>query len=275
MQNKVVIITGASSGIGKALVYEFAKRGAKIAMGARNLDELQKIEKESYERIIRMMSHEVNNSVGAIGSTWNVVADIFKQDENNKWEYVLPAIEASFDRCGHLASFISNLAQVIRIPEPTFSLISLNEQVRSVYALTSAECQQRNIELVLSLTEEDQYIHVDGIQFEQVLVNIIKNAYEAIGKNGKIQIYTHHAPLSIIIEDNKQRNQTETLHPVLHNQIFRPGNRADVRQGGPDQPPMQIQPDDRERSHLIQDTFQYRHPSLIRHFSLFLNKVTS
>ena len=36
MQNKVVIITGASSGIGKALVYEFAKRGAKIAMGARN-----------------------------------------------------------------------------------------------------------------------------------------------------------------------------------------------------------------------------------------------
>lgn len=44
MQNKVVIITGASSGIGKALVYEFAKRGAKISMGARNIDELKKIE---------------------------------------------------------------------------------------------------------------------------------------------------------------------------------------------------------------------------------------
>lgn len=37
MQNKVVIITGASSGIGKALVYEFAKRGAKIAMGAHEI----------------------------------------------------------------------------------------------------------------------------------------------------------------------------------------------------------------------------------------------
>ena len=44
MQNKVVIITGASSGIGKALVYEFAKRGAKIVMGARNMEELKKIE---------------------------------------------------------------------------------------------------------------------------------------------------------------------------------------------------------------------------------------
>lgn len=46
MRNKVVIITGASSGIGKALVYEFARRGAKIAMGARNLEELKKIEND-------------------------------------------------------------------------------------------------------------------------------------------------------------------------------------------------------------------------------------
>ena len=56
MQNKVVIITGASSGIGKALVYEFAKRGAKIAMGARNLDELQKIETDLKSRGIDALS---------------------------------------------------------------------------------------------------------------------------------------------------------------------------------------------------------------------------
>ena len=92
--------------------------------------ELLKVEKDSYERIIRMMSHEVNNSVGAIGSTLNVVADIFKQDENGQWEYVLPAVEASFERCRHLASFISNLAHAIRVPEPTLSAISLNEQAR-------------------------------------------------------------------------------------------------------------------------------------------------
>ena len=54
MQNKVVIITGASSGIGKALVYEFAKRGAKIAMGARNLDELHKIETDLKSDVTRV-----------------------------------------------------------------------------------------------------------------------------------------------------------------------------------------------------------------------------
>lgn len=46
MRDKVVIVTGASSGIGKALVYELARQGAKIAMAARNLDELLSIEKE-------------------------------------------------------------------------------------------------------------------------------------------------------------------------------------------------------------------------------------
>ena len=50
MKNKVVIITGASSGIGKALAYEFATRGAKVVMGARNITHLSIIEKDIVEK---------------------------------------------------------------------------------------------------------------------------------------------------------------------------------------------------------------------------------
>lgn len=46
LQNKVVVVTGASSGIGKALVYEAAGQQARIVMAARNLDEMQTIEQE-------------------------------------------------------------------------------------------------------------------------------------------------------------------------------------------------------------------------------------
>jgi len=164
--------------------------------------ELLRVEKESYERIIRMMSHEVNNSVGAIGATLSVVSDIFKQEDKTEWKDVLPAVDASYDRCGHLAQFISNLAHVVRLPDPSFSYISLNEQVRSVDALTRIECQNRNVRLILQLDEKESLIKVDGIQFEQVLVNIIKNAYESIGINGEIRIKTSSTPLSIVIEDN-------------------------------------------------------------------------
>lgn len=164
--------------------------------------ELLKIEKESYGRIIRMMSHEVNNSVGAIGSTLHVVSDIINSGEQDAWEDVLPAVDAASDRCKHLAQFISNLAHVVRLPQPTLAYISLNEQARAVDALTRMECQRRNIKLTLQLSPEDHLIHVDGIQFEQVLVNIVKNAYESIGRDGEIRIITSVSPLSIVIQDN-------------------------------------------------------------------------
>jgi signal transduction histidine kinase len=164
--------------------------------------ELLKVEKDSYERIIRMMSHEVNNSVGAIGSTLNVVSDIFRHDGKEEWEQVLPAIDASSERCEHLALFISKLAHVVKIPQPSLSDVSLNELIRSVNALILTECLKRNIELTLSLTDQDYRIQADGIQLEQVLVNIIKNAYESIESNGEIDISIQSSPLSLTIKDN-------------------------------------------------------------------------
>ncbi len=164
--------------------------------------ELLEIEKKSYENIIRMMAHEVNNSVGAVSSTLNVISDILRQNDNNELADVLPAVDASFDRCRHLGYFISNFAEVVKIPEPSLAETDLNELARSVDALTRLECKHRNIGLKLDLTEDNNVIRLDGIQFEQVLVNVIKNAYEAIGENGEIRIVTRSNPLSIQIANN-------------------------------------------------------------------------
>lgn len=164
--------------------------------------ELLKTEKKSYENIIRMMAHEVNNSVGAVSSTLNVISDTLRQDENNELADVLPAVEASFDRCRHLGEFISNFAEVVKIPQPTLSKVSINELAKSVDALIRIECQRRNTQLTLDLTTDTDTAYVDSIQIEQVLVNIVKNAYEAIGDGGQIKIITNSHPLSIIIINN-------------------------------------------------------------------------
>ncbi|MCD7937127.1 MAG: ATP-binding protein [Tannerellaceae bacterium] len=165
-------------------------------------NELRKIEKESYERIIRMMSHEVNNSIGAISSTLNVVSDIFTQEDEEEWREVLPAVNASFERCNHLVQFTHNLAHIVRIPAPSVAPVSLHELISSVNALVRIECQQRDIRLTLSLAKENPVVQIDRIQFEQVLVNIIKNAYESIDRQGEIRIQTSSSPLSLIIADN-------------------------------------------------------------------------
>ena len=164
--------------------------------------ELDRIEKASYERIIRMMSHEVNNSIGAIGSTLNVLSEVLQGEDAENLEDVYPALDASIDRCGKLARFVGDLADVVRIPEPVLAEVSLNELVRSVEALTRIECERRNIRLDLSLASDEPRVWVDGIQFEQVLVNIVKNAYEAIGRDGAIRITTTVDPVSVSIEDS-------------------------------------------------------------------------
>jgi short-subunit dehydrogenase len=62
IQDKVVMITGASSGIGRALVYEFAQQGAKIAMAARNMDELLRIEQDLQARGVEALSVQTDVS---------------------------------------------------------------------------------------------------------------------------------------------------------------------------------------------------------------------
>lgn len=165
-------------------------------------EEFLKIEKKSYEGVIRMMAHEVNNSVGVVSSTLNVISEIIKDDEVKDFSDVLPAVDASFDRCLHLVRFISNLAEVVKIPEPHKTRVDLNELAKSVEALTSIECQNRNIKLTIQLHPKECIAYLDAIQMEQVLVNIIKNAYEAIAANGEIKIITCLKPLSIAIHNN-------------------------------------------------------------------------
>jgi len=164
--------------------------------------EVLKIEKKSYESIIRMMAHEVNNSVAAVGSTLTVISDTLKLHENNELSDVLPAVEASYERCIHLSRFITNFAEVVKIPPPMLQKTDLNQLARTVEALCSSECNRRNIHLKLLLSKNPVQAKIDGIQMEQVLFNLVKNAYESIRENGKIRIITQSFSPQLIIEDN-------------------------------------------------------------------------
>lgn len=175
--------------------------------------ELLAIEKRSYENVIRMMSHEVNNSLGAINSTLEVISEIVKDEE--MFNDVMPVVEASTERGKHLAEFVSRLADVVKIPKPNRTEVDLNELMRTVSNLVYSECKRRNIRLELNLMAETQKIYIDGIQFEHILLNVIKNAYEAIGENGVIRITLDKNPLQILIENDGPRLTEELLQNLF------------------------------------------------------------
>ena len=170
--------------------------------------EVFKAEKKAYEKVIRMISHEVNNTTAGITSTLDTLESTFSGMEDMK--DVCDVLQISIDRCYSMSRFITNFADVVRIPEPQCKPTSLNELVTSCKRFMETICMSRNIELRMELADDLPMVEIDRSLFEQVLVNIIKNSAESIGRQGHIYIRTTTHPLCLEVGDDGQGISKET-----------------------------------------------------------------
>ena len=170
--------------------------------------EVFKAEKKAYEKVIRMISHEVNNTTAGITSTLDTLESTFSGMEDMK--DVCDVLQISIDRCYSMSRFITNFADVVRIPEPQCKPTSLNELVTSCKRFMETICMSRDIELRMELADDLPMVEIDRSLFEQVLVNIIKNSAESIGRQGHIYIRTTTHPLCLEVGDDGQGISKET-----------------------------------------------------------------
>jgi nitrogen fixation/metabolism regulation signal transduction histidine kinase len=161
--------------------------------------EVMKAEKKAYEKVIRMIAHEVNNSVAGITSTLDTIDDALQTIDDT--EDIREVMKVCVERSYSMSQFITNFADVVKIPEPQKEEVHLNDRVTACKIFMENLCQNRNIDLHLELCEENPMVSMDTSLFEQVLINIIKNATESIDTNGKIFIRTSASPLMLEIGD--------------------------------------------------------------------------
>lgn len=164
--------------------------------------EVMKAEKKAYEKVIRMIAHEVNNSVAGITSTLDTVDDALQAMEDT--EDLRDVMKVCIERSYSMSRFITNFADVVKIPEPQTEEVCLNDRVIACKRFMENVCQSRNINLHLELCEENPVVSIDTSLFEQVIINIIKNSAESIGENGEIIIRTSASPLMLEIGDTGQ-----------------------------------------------------------------------
>ena len=161
--------------------------------------EVMKAEKKAYEKVIRMIAHEVNNSVAGITSTLDTVDDALQTMEDT--EDLREVMKVCIERSYSMSRFITNFADVVKIPEPQMEEVELNKRVVACKRFMENICQNRNINLRLELCEENPVVRIDTSLFEQVIINIIKNSAESINENGEIIIRTSASPLMLEIGD--------------------------------------------------------------------------
>ena len=165
----------------------------------RMTDEVIHAEKRAYEKVIRMIAHEVNNSTAGITSTLDTISQALTEEKG--MEDICDMIRICIERCFSMSHFITRFADVVKIPEPTFQKASINDIATLCKRFMEGMCNERNIELNIELDAEVSKVQLDASLFEQVLVNIIKNAAESIQQNGNIWIRTI-APATIEVIDN-------------------------------------------------------------------------
>lgn len=161
----------------------FVDRGFKhpFFLIERMTEEVMRAEKRAYEKVIRMIAHEVNNTTAGITSTLDTVEQALSEESG--MEDICDVMRVCTDRCFSMSRFITRFADVVKIPEPTLSPVRLNELVSMCKRFMEGMCNDRNISLRLECNPEVGMVRLDVSLFEQVLVNIIKNAVESIESN--------------------------------------------------------------------------------------------
>jgi signal transduction histidine kinase len=148
-------------------------------------EELRLSEKAAYEKLIRMMSHEVNNSVGAVRSLLESSLRYAPQVGDADREDFTSALTVASARIDALNRFMSAFADVVRIPPPHRTPSRIDQLVERVAALLRPEFEERAIRVTLELPDHEPY-EIDVHQLEQVVLNIFRNAIEAVGREGTI-----------------------------------------------------------------------------------------
>ena len=167
-------------------------------------DEVRRAERAAYERVIRMMAHEVNNSVAGIAGS---LSDVERE------------------RLLALSKFVTRFAEVVKLPRPQLLLCDLSEEVDACRPFLESLCTSAGITADFSLADDAIPVQLDAVLFQQVLINIVKNAVESIAdRGGHISIATA-APSDggekeagmLVISDNGHG-----ISPEVSSQLFTP-----------------------------------------------------
>jgi two-component system nitrogen regulation sensor histidine kinase NtrY len=179
--------------------------------------ELMQQEKAAYEKLIRMMSHEINNSIGAINSILGSFRYYTPQLAPDDQPDFQQALDVSVARNTQLANFIGNFAHLVRLPPPTPAPADLHALLRGICRLLQPQSEQRRIQWHLEFGPEPLIVSLDQQQLEQAFLNIAKNALEAIGHDGHVWVRTTAQPLTVELENDGPR-----LTPEVSQRLFTP-----------------------------------------------------
>ncbi|WP_420385716.1 sensor histidine kinase [Roseivirga sp.] len=170
-------------------VIELVLRGEEFKLvSVQNIQsELEEKEMDAWQNLIRVLTHEIMNSVTPLSSLANTVevnlVDNIEDDvpiEKEELEDIYLAVQTIKRRSEGLIRFVSDFRNLTRIPEPKIQEIEIHKVIDHIKVLLSHDMVARNIEFNINIVPKGLKIHVDKELIDQVLINLIQNAMHAL-----------------------------------------------------------------------------------------------
>jgi len=161
------------------------KKGTMRIISLNNIgNELEAKEMESWIRLIRVMTHEIMNSIAPITSLTDTLLLSYQnrigEIENNALtENTIEALEIISHTANGLINFVESYRKFTGVPRPHITEFYAVQLLKKVLALELPLLESKNINVKIVADREDLVLHADETQIMQVLVNLIKNAAEA------------------------------------------------------------------------------------------------
>jgi len=181
--------------------------------------ELHASDRNAYETLIRMISHELNNTIGATNSLLEACQDYCLQMNSEDRDDFSGALKVVIERNYNLSAFMRRLADVVHLPVPQCEPTNLVSLINATKIMFSQQCAKHNISWVGPHETDTFVVNIDNHQFEQVLINVVKNAFEAIESDGtiKVNLQKNLGKCILSIEDS-----AGTLSAIDESHLFQP-----------------------------------------------------
>jgi len=140
---------------------------------------LREEERQAWQRLIRVLGHELNNSLAPIKSTASTLSRVLRRDEPHEgWrDDAERGLAMIAERCESLNRFVAAYSRLARLPSPTLRPTPVGPLVRRVVSF------ETRLEVTVAEGPEIS-VEADGDQLEQLLINLIKNGVEAALETG-------------------------------------------------------------------------------------------
>lgn len=193
---------------------ELNKQSVRILIMNDIHNELDEKELDSWIKLTRVLTHEIMNSMAPISS----VSDTFMQREDVKNSELYDGIRAIHETSSGLISFVDSYRKFSALQQPQPEPFYIQEMMKQVSSLNLVP---DNINLSIQVEPEDLMLYADPNLIRQIMINLLKNAVQAIGdNNGRILVHAYADKAEHVFIDVS--NNGPAISDDLARQIFVP-----------------------------------------------------